>query len=95
MRHIFSWQHPSISEKMIDIEETLYGVYFHCNKRTSLASTDDSLLFKLDKQVTKESFTAELWKDMKGKSVKHTVSQKCLSDILACSSNISIHYRGI
>ena len=36
MRHVCPWQHQSTSEKIMDIEETPYGVYFLCGKSKPL-----------------------------------------------------------
>ncbi|KAL6038387.1 hypothetical protein STEG23_021950, partial [Scotinomys teguina] len=59
VRHVCSWQHQSISEKMKDILRTSYVVFFHCGKLVTgqesvLTLTADSMLSKMDKQNTKE-----------------------------------------
>ncbi|KAL6082580.1 hypothetical protein STEG23_001611, partial [Scotinomys teguina] len=59
----------NLLERMTGTEETPHGVYFQCGKtshlgkKTILVLTADSMLYKLDKQNTKEKKNVELCQD--------------------------------
>lgn len=86
MRHICSWQHHFTSE-MIGIEETPYGVCFHCGKvrhqakKLLLPLTADNVLCRMTCRTHRKK-TVELCPNKAEESFKIPDSQKSLPDIL-------------